>query len=94
MGYTLVIDSQKDILFHITHHRIFDVTKCYREIYNALPCLDDLGVMLTDRKVDYIIGDQRTIGLISSYDKLYKPFNRNYTAVEEVSGSIKIYKSK
>lgn len=94
VGYTLVVDSQKKIAFNITHHRVYDTTKCYSEQkYPALHCLDDLGTKFQDKSITYVIGDQRTRGLINSYDKLYVPFNENYVVVKEISPSISIYQA-
>jgi len=92
IGFTLVIDSQKNITFPITHHRIYDITKCYQDQkFKALKCLDDLGSLFQNRSIKYIIGDQRTMLLIKDYENLRLPFEENYIPIKKVSKAITIF---
>jgi hypothetical protein len=92
VGFTLVIDSQRDILFNITHYGVYDEVKCYKnQEFPALKCLDDLGKDLNETNIDYIVGDARTMRLIRGYDKLFIPFDENYVKIKAISPSVEIY---
>ena len=92
VGITLVLDSQKDIVFNITHYGVYDSIKCYKnQLFPTLKCLDDLGILFENRSIKYVIGDQRTMRLINGYDKLKIPFNNNYIPIKKISTPITIY---
>lgn len=94
VGYTLVIDSQREIVFNITHHQSYDLDKCPHLKYDPLPCLEDLVKLMDEQKIDSIILDQRTKSLIENYFPLKESFLKNYLEVRSISRSIQIYESK